>query len=197
MSVILASIGRIARVDQLVSELGATPIDYKTEDFVDRIRTLTGDGVDAVIDPVGGAKHLWDSYRTLRRGGRLVWLGSAAVDKQGLRVGPLSMLTAFLLRLVPDGKRVPKCPTVGPYAEAHPQWYRQTLTALLDRLATGQIKPVIAERIPLAEAYRAHSLLEQGGHIGKVVLITDAYRSDRLQGPDPLPDGGGTECETS
>ena len=176
---------------RLVSELGATPIDYKTEDFVERIHTLTDDGVDAVIDPVGGAKHLWDSYRTLRRGGRLVWLGSAAVDKQGLRVGPLSMLTAFLLRLIPDGKRVPRCPTVGPYADAHPQWYRRTLTELLDHLAAGDIKPVIAERIPLADAARAHALLENGDHVGKVVLTTDAYRSDRSQRPSPLPDCDG------
>jgi len=40
----------------LVSALGATPIDYRTEDFVERIRGLTGDGVDAVFDPIGGAR---------------------------------------------------------------------------------------------------------------------------------------------
>jgi len=160
---------------ELVSEMGATPIDYTTEDFVERIQTLTGDGVDVVIDPVGGAKHLWDSYRTLRREGRLVWLGSAAVKKQGLRVGPLSMLMAFLLRLIPDGRRVPRCPTVGPYADAHPLWYRRTLTELICHLDAGEIKPVIAGRIPLADAARAHALLERGGHVGKIVLTTDAY----------------------
>ncbi len=47
---------------ELVSALGATPIDYRTEDFVERIRSLTGDGVDVVVDPVGGARHLWRSY---------------------------------------------------------------------------------------------------------------------------------------
>ena len=40
---------------ELVSALGATPIDYRTEDFVERVRSLTGDGVDVVIDsPVLG-----------------------------------------------------------------------------------------------------------------------------------------------
>ncbi|NIR40637.1 MAG: zinc-binding dehydrogenase, partial [Actinobacteria bacterium] len=39
---------------ELVSALGATPIDYRTEDFVARIRSLTGDGVDVVFDPIGG-----------------------------------------------------------------------------------------------------------------------------------------------
>lgn len=39
---------------ELVASLGATPIDYKAEDFVERIRSLTGDGVDAAFDPIGG-----------------------------------------------------------------------------------------------------------------------------------------------
>ncbi len=161
----------------LVSSLGATPIDYRTEDVVARIQALTGDGVDVVIDPVGGAMHLWRSYRILRRGGRLVWLGSAAIDQQGLRVAPFSMAMTFLLRLLPDGKRVPRCPTLDKYAEANPGWYRTTLTELLDALAAHRLEPVIAQRIPLAEAARAHELLERGGHTGKVVLTTDAYRS--------------------
>ncbi|MCP4083440.1 MAG: zinc-binding dehydrogenase [Actinomycetia bacterium] len=160
---------------ELVSSLGATPIDYQTEDFVARIQALTDDGVDVVIDPVGGAKQLWRSYRTLRQGGRLVWLGSAAVDQQGLRVAPFSMAMALLLRLIPDGKRVPSCPTLDKHAKAHPDWYHTTLTELLDALATNQLEPVIAQRIPLAEAARAHELLERGGHTGKVVLTTDAY----------------------
>ncbi len=68
---------------ELVSALGATPIDYRTEDFVERIRSLTGDGVDVVFDPVGGARQLWRSYRVLRKGGRLVWFGVAATKKGG------------------------------------------------------------------------------------------------------------------
>ncbi len=164
---------------QLVSALGATPIDYRTEDFVERIRSLTGDGVDVVVDPVGGARHLWRSYRALGKGGRLVWLGNAATNKQGLRVGPLrilvwgtrGLLMVFLLRLIPDGKQVPTPPTLGKFAKAHNEWYRETLTELLDSLAVGRIKPVVAERIPLAEAARAHELLERSGHAGKVVLV--------------------------
>ncbi len=161
---------------ELVSALGATPIDYRSEDVLARIRDLTGDGVDVVIDPVGGARHLWRSYRMLRRGGRLVWLGSAAVEQQGLRVAPFSMATVLLLRLIPDGKKVPPCPTMDKHAEANPAWYRSTLTWLLDALAAGELEPVVAARIPLADAASAHELLERGGHAGKVVLTTDAYR---------------------
>jgi NADPH:quinone reductase-like Zn-dependent oxidoreductase len=159
---------------QLVSALGATPIDYRTEDFVERIRSLTGRGVDVVVDPVGGARHLWRSYRALGKGGRLVWLGSAATNKQGLRVGPLSLLMVFVLKLIPDGKQVPTCPTLGKFAKAHNEWYRQTLTELLDSLAAGRIKPVVAERVPLVDAARAHEILERSGHTGKVVLVTGA-----------------------
>jgi NADPH:quinone reductase-like Zn-dependent oxidoreductase len=155
---------------ELVSALGATPIDYRTEDFVERIRGLTGDGVDAVFDPIGGARQLWRSNRALRKGGRLVWFGVAATKKEGLRVIPLTMLMVFLLKLIPDGKQTPMTPDLG----KDNAWYRETLTELLDLLAAGKIKPVVAERIPLLEAARAHELLERGGYAGKVVLLTDA-----------------------
>jgi NADPH:quinone reductase-like Zn-dependent oxidoreductase len=48
------------------------------------------------------------------------------------------------------------------------------LTELLDLLAAGEIKPAVAERIPLVEAARAHELLERGGYAGKMVLVTSA-----------------------
>jgi NADPH:quinone reductase-like Zn-dependent oxidoreductase len=154
----------------LVSALGATPIDYRTEDVVARIHGLTGDGVDVVFDPVGGAGHLWRSYRVLRRGGRLVWFGVAATKKEGLRVIPLTVLMRALLALVPDGKKAPTVPDLG----KDNAWYRRTLTELLDLLAAGKIRPVVAARIPLAEAARSHALLERGGYAGKVVLMAGA-----------------------
>ena len=75
-----------------------------------------------------------------------------------------------LLALFPDGKQAPLAPDLG----KDNAWYRATLTELLDSLAAGKIKPVVAERIPLAEAARAHELLERGGYAGKVVLIASA-----------------------
>jgi NADPH:quinone reductase-like Zn-dependent oxidoreductase len=156
---------------ELVSALGATPIDYRTEDFVERIHALTGDGVDVVFDPIGGARQLWRSYRALREGGRLVWFGVAAAKKHGLRVIPLSVLMRTLLALIPDGKRAPLTPDLS----KDNAWYRQTLAELLDLLVAGKIKPVVAERFPLAEAAQAHGLLERGGYAGKVVLVTSEY----------------------
>jgi NADPH:quinone reductase-like Zn-dependent oxidoreductase len=158
----------------LVSALGATPIDYRNEDFVERIRSLTGDGVDVVFDPVGGARQIWRSYRALRRGGRLVSFGVAATSKAGLRVIPLTVLTVVLLGLVPGDKQASMSPNLAEFAPAHHAWYRETLTELLDLLAAGEIKPAVAERIPLVEAARAHELLERGGYAGKAVLVTSA-----------------------
>lgn len=93
-----------------------------------------------------------------------MWFGVAATSKAGMRVIPLSLLTRFGLTLIPDGKRAPVPPNAGRLAQT-------TLAALLDSLAAGKIKPIVAERIPLVEAARAHELLERGGHTGKVALV--------------------------
>ena len=154
----------------LVSELGATPIDYRTEDFVRRIRKLTGDGVDVVFDPIGGARQVWRSYRALGRGGRLVWFGVASAKKNGLRVIPFTLLAIGLLKLIPDGKRIPTAPDLSKDNAG----YREVLTELIQLLEAGKIKPLVASRIPLIEASGAHKLLERGGYAGKVVLVTDA-----------------------
>lgn len=161
----------------VVSALGGESIDYRSEDFVSRISELTGDGVDVVIDTVGGARQLMRSYRTLRDGGRLVWLGSAATRDKGLAIGLTSMALTSLLRRLPGSRSVPATPEVGTHALANPDWYRSTLSYLIDLTAAGLIQPLVADRFPLVDAPRAHDRLERGGHAGKVVLITDAYRS--------------------
>lgn len=155
---------------EVVSTLGATPIDYRTEDVVARIRTLTGDGVDVVFDPIGGGRQLWRSSRALRKGGRLVWFGVAATKKDGLRVIPITMLMVGLLKLLPDGKQLLTISDLG----ADNAWYRATLTELLDMLAAGKINPVVSARIPLADSARAHELLERGEYAGRVVLVTNS-----------------------
>jgi NADPH:quinone reductase-like Zn-dependent oxidoreductase len=153
---------------QLVSRLGATPIDYRSEDFVARIRDLTGDGVDAVFDPIGGARQLRRSYRALRRGGRLVWFGVAAVSRRGMKVIPGSLVTRALLSLLPDGKRAPLS---GDILKDRPL-YHKTLAGLLDLLAQEKIRPIVQARVPLEDAVQAHRLLEEGRYAGKVVLVT-------------------------
>jgi len=175
----LLQLGRLADLEMygtaskynhgLVSELGATPIDYHSEDFVGQIRQLTGNGVDVVFDPIGGARQVWRSYRALGRRGRLVWFGVAAAKTKGLRVIPYTLLTLGLLKLLPDGKRAPTAPDLSKDNAG----YRETLARLLDLLKAGKIRPLVAERVPLAEAARAHKLLERGRYAGKVVLVIE------------------------
>jgi NADPH2:quinone reductase len=156
---------------KLVSALGATPINYRSENFVRCICAFTGGGADVVFDPIGGARQIWRSYRAVRKGGRLVWFGMAASKKKGLGVIPLTLVMVALLKLIPGDKQTPLFPDLG----EDNAWYRETLAELFDLLAAGKIKPVVAERIPLAEAARAHELLERGRYAGKVVLVTGAY----------------------
>jgi NADPH2:quinone reductase len=152
----------------LVSELGATPIDYRGEDFVERVRSLTGVGVDVVFDPIGGATQLRRSYRCLAPQGRLVWFGVAAISRRGVRVIPESLVTRLILALKRDGRRAPLPNTTEQGAEK-----ARVLAELIDLLAAGSIRPRITQRIPLEHAARAHRLLDQGGHAGKVVLVTE------------------------
>ncbi len=150
---------------------GATPIDYRRKDFVAGLREMTGGGADVVVDLVGGAQQLWRSYRCLRRDGRLLMLGMAGTARSGIGVVPASLLVVGVLALWPDGKRTPMSPSMLSYPAEHLDWYRDTLSELLAMAADGRVEPVVAARIPLRDAARAHTLLERGGRTGKVVLM--------------------------
>jgi NADPH:quinone reductase-like Zn-dependent oxidoreductase len=158
---------------ELVSQLGATPIDYRSQDFVERVRDLTGGGVDVVFDPVGGGRHLRRSFRALCPTGRLVWFGMAATKEKGMRAIPPTLATVALLALMPGAKSVPMMPDLGTFTEGNHGWYRDTLAELFDLAASGKLQPVIAERVPFLEAARAHKVLEHGGYGGKIVLVSD------------------------
>src|SRR5918994_7109299 len=71
-----------ARDRERVEELGAVAIDYRNEDFLARVGELTGDGVDVVLDSLGGPLSL-RSFRALRPGGRLVVFGRYATLAHG------------------------------------------------------------------------------------------------------------------
>ena len=162
-----------ARNHELVESLGAVPIDYRNDDFVARIRDLTGDGVDVVFDVIGGGRQLWRSARALRTGGRLVMLGMVSALRGGLRTIPASMLVVGLVKLLPNGKSAPMGPGMDRYPAAHLDWYRDSLAEFFDLAVTGKMRPVIAERFPLLDATRAHEFMERGGYAGKVVLTAE------------------------
>jgi NADPH:quinone reductase len=164
-----------------VSELGAIPIDYQQQDFVQEIHRLTSEGVDAVFDPIGGT-HMWHSRKALRPGGRVVGYGNTtslrgkglASDRPGRR-NRLHGIPIYVLYII-GGWLLPGRKRVVPYSiqtlkRLRPAWFRQDLIALLDLLHQQKIKPLIAQRLPLVEARQAQELLGKGGVIGKIVLV--------------------------
>ena len=164
-----------------VTDLGAVPIDYRGEDFVKEIHRLTGEGVDAVFDPIGGP-HLWHSRKALRPGGRVVGYGNTtSLRGEGLAAGrpgrrnrlhgiPIYALYIAGSWLLPGRKRLVPY-SIQTLKRLRPGLFRQDLIALLDLLHQKKIKPVIAHRFPLAEAKQAQELLGKGGVIGKIVLV--------------------------
>jgi NADPH2:quinone reductase len=184
-----------ARDRAAVERLGAVAIDYRNEDFLARVRQLPGNGVDVVLDGIGGALSL-RSFRALRPGGRLVvfghyatlahgrksWRGwiewyaaTASVALWGL-LSPRRRVMAYRIQKLREGRQVLPAsggrralPVGG--GPRDPEWFREDFLALLELLAADKIHPVVAERLPLTEARRAHELLEQSASVGKLVLV--------------------------
>jgi NADPH:quinone reductase-like Zn-dependent oxidoreductase len=151
---------------QLVASLGGIPIDYRSEDFVQRAA-----GVDAVFDPIGGRNWV-RSYRALGKGGRFVGYGMSAAIETG-RPNKLLAAASFawlgLAGLMP-GKSA-RWFNVSSEKTKHSDWFREDLSRLLAMLQEKAIRPVVAERLPLRDAARAHELLERAGVSGKIVLM--------------------------
>ncbi|MBI5867010.1 MAG: zinc-binding dehydrogenase [candidate division Zixibacteria bacterium] len=166
-----------------VTELGGIPIDYRSQSFVDEIHRLTGDGVDAVFDPIGGT-HMWDSRKALRPGGKVVGYGLiTSIRGEGLASGRPGRRqrfrgTAVFGLYIAGGWLLPGRKRVIPYSiqtlkRLKPEMFRQDLITLLDLLQQKKLKPIIAQRFPLAEARQAQELLGRGGVIGKIVLLSN------------------------
>ncbi len=161
---------------ELVARMGAIPIDYRTEDFVARVLALTGGrGVDAAFDPMGAA-HLRQSARAVRAGGTIVGFGYYATANRG-GAPVLDVVSQYMwmaLWSLPPNRKRSVFYDIRPFAKIHPAWYREDLTALFDLLVDGKLHPVIAARLPLQEAPRAHELVEHAQVQGKIVLIPNA-----------------------
>jgi NADPH:quinone reductase-like Zn-dependent oxidoreductase len=153
---------------ELIGRLGATPIDFKKEDFVERIRYLTSDGVDAVFDPVGG-NNFPRSFGVLRRGGILAAYGfyNNVMGRGGCI--PFDFLRLQLWNLWPNNRST-NFYSIGATRKKQPGWFSEDLTELFDLLVQNKIKPIIGTQMPLVEARHAHELIEQGNVCGKIVL---------------------------
>ena len=141
-------------------QIGARAINYREEDFVDRIQFLTeGKGVNLILDMVGGP-YLQRNLNCLAVDGRLI-----VIAVQGGPKTEINLLSIFLKRLTLTGStlRPRSVKEKASIAGA----LRQKVWPLLE---SGQVKPVVHRVFSLAEASEAHRLMESSQHIGKIVL---------------------------
>lgn len=142
---------------ELCRSLGATAISYRDEDFVD-VLTEAG-GADVVLDNMG-AKYLGRNVAALATGGRLVIIGFQGGTKGELDIQALlrkrASVTATSLRARPLEEKAAICCGVVENVWPH--------------VAAGRIRPIVETTMPLEDVARAHQLMEDGAHTGKILL---------------------------
>jgi len=152
---------------ELVKSLGATPIDYKNEDFLARMQAIGG--VDAAFDAIGG-EHFKRSFNSLKKGGTLVAYGF--YNQAMGRGGNLSMeyMSIALWNILPNGRKAVFY-SIGALRKKNPEWFKEDLAALFGLLTEEKINPSIERRMKLEDAAQAHALIEQAAVKGRIVLV--------------------------
>ena len=137
-------------------------INYNREDVVTRVKEITnGSGVDLILNSVAGDTFAGD-FEVLAPLGRIIWFGFAA--------GPPEANLAELLQDHFTKSVGISAFVIYTIAQMHPDLMRQSYDVLFRYLKEGTVKPHIQERIPLAEAPRAHKMLESRTVTGKLIL---------------------------
>lgn len=151
-----------------LASYNATLIDYHTEDFERVVRQSAPNGMDMVLDPIGGSN--WrKSYRLVKKGGRLVIYGAKF---EGSRRSMLPYIVEMAIRgIFPDGKRIRLVGLNPQDNETHRTLMREDVAHLQSMLADGQLDPVIGGIFTLDKAIDAQRQLENGTITGKVVLV--------------------------
>ena len=159
---VFATCGTADKVEA-ARRLGAVAaFDYRADDYVAGLRAQTrGRGVDVILD-MSGARHAARDVDALARRGRLVHLspGDGAEFRAPLRtiLAKELHITGSLLRPLPDDEKAAIAAEI-----------RRAIWPLVE---SGRVRPVVHAVLPLAEAAQAHRLLEEGRHVGKIVLST-------------------------
>ncbi|MFD4412102.1 NAD(P)H-quinone oxidoreductase [Streptomyces sp. NPDC058476] len=144
------------------AELGADIlINYREQDFVEEIERATdGAGADVILDNMG-AKYLDPNVRALAVNGRLAIIGMQGGIKAELNIASLlskrAAISATSLRARPLGEKAAIVAAV-----------REHVWPLID---SGHVRPIVDRELPMSQAAAAHRVLEESGHIGKVLLV--------------------------
>lgn len=146
---------------QACRDFGAdVTINYRESDFADVIRAETnGAGVDVILDTIG-AKYLESNVASLATGGRMVVIGM-----QGGAVGQLSRGALMTRRASIYAATLRARPL-----EQKALIVAGTEASVWPLIEAGQVRPVVHEVLPMAEAAEAHRIVEGSSHIGKVLL---------------------------
>ena len=143
---------------RICSELGADRvIDYREEDFVEVVRKEGGANV--ILDIVGGP-NIERNLKAAAADARIIQLAFA----QGSKV-EINLMPVMLKRLSYTGSTLRTRPTA--FKNRIAQELEEKVWPLI---ASGKIKPVVNATFPLAEAAKAHALMESSGHTGKIML---------------------------
>lgn len=142
-------------------ELGAErAINYREEDFVDVLKQATGKkGIDVTLDMVGG-DYIQRNIKAAARDGRIVNIAYLNGSK-----AEVDFMMVMLKRLTLTGSTLRIRPTADKAAIASA--LRKTVWPLIE---AGKVKPQLFKTFPLAQADKAHALMETSAHIGKIVL---------------------------
>jgi NADPH:quinone reductase-like Zn-dependent oxidoreductase len=150
----------------ILSEYGAMPIDYHTQDFAEEIHRAEPDGLDVVLDGMMSLSYIRRSLSLLRRGGRIVSFGEPAGLPELFRI----LMTFVKVNLLEKGKSF-KLYGTSTYFLGNQKPYLEDWSILFELLKEGKIAPVIAAKFPILEAAQANALLESGQVMGNVVLV--------------------------
>jgi putative PIG3 family NAD(P)H quinone oxidoreductase len=147
---------KLARCRQLGADV---TINYKTEDFVQRVKDETGAGADVILDVVGGP-YLARNIDALASNGRLAIIGMQGGTKTEFDLNSLmrkrASVIATALRARPVAEKAAIVARV-----------REVVWPMIE---AGAIRPVVDRVVPMRDAAEAHRVMESGHHIGKVVL---------------------------
>jgi len=142
-------------------ELGADrAINYREEDFVEVLKQATGKkGIDVILDMVGG-DYIQRNIKAAARDGRIVNIAYLNGSK-----AEVDFMMVMLKRLTLTGStlRIRSPAEKAAIADA----LRKTVWPLIE---AGKVKPQLFKTFPLAQADKAHALMETSTHIGKIVL---------------------------
>ncbi len=148
---------KTARCEELGAELA---INYKQEDFAERIEAQTnGEGVDVILDMVGAA-YLERNLRLLRLRGRLVFISMLSGAKTEINLGALMGRRLRLIGSVLRSRSLAEKVDIK----------ERFMARFWPKLVDGTIQPIIDSVYPVAQANQAHQCMAANKNIGKIIL---------------------------